>query len=157
MFEIAWTLSETEWKKAQRASLEHEAGSQYDRECSAHYYLLYATLSLRSDGASLFERDISVSILDIGYQLARAIFDVERTGRGQFSASDDDIEMSFVLEGESVVIAANHVASTLRVPVDEFLAGCRRFLSEIARSLREHAPKLLSWQSIAPIATYSPS
>jgi hypothetical protein len=161
MFEIAWNLGEPEWEKARRAAAEHEPGSQYDRDCSAHYYLLYATFAMRSDGLSLFDRDgtdaISASVLDIGYQLARALADVERTGRGQFSASDDDIEVSFSLDGGNVVIEANHFTSKLKVPANEFRRGCQNFLSDVASSLRERAPQLLMWQSVAPIAAYAPS
>jgi hypothetical protein len=162
MFEITWSLSEAEWAKARRVSSEHEAGSEYDRECSAHYYLLYATLAIRSDVSSLFERDgtdaISVSVLDFGYQLVRALVDVERAGRGQISASDDDIEIYFALDGDhSVVIATNHFKSKLKVPAGEFRRACQEFLSAVARSLREHTPKMLSWQSVAPIAAYAPS
>jgi hypothetical protein len=40
MFEIAWMVNKSEWEKATQAASEHAPGSQYDREYSAHYYLL---------------------------------------------------------------------------------------------------------------------
>jgi hypothetical protein len=158
MFTIEWSTCEAEWEKARRESLEHECGSQYDIECSAHYYLLYSTLTVRYDSASLFDRNqtdsITVSILDIGYQLARAIVDIKLTGRGNISASDDDIEASFTLEEGVILVTTNKFAPELRVPADEFLTGCQNFLSDVAESLRDRVPQLLDWQSIAPITAY---
>jgi hypothetical protein len=161
MFEIFWNLNENEWEKAQRAISQHEPGSKYDRECSAQYYLLYADVIVRSGSSSLFARDggdaISVSVLAFGYQLARVLLDIARTGRAQYSASDDDLEIYFSLQRGIVVIATNHFASEMSVPIDEFRSGCERFLIEVARSLRERAPQLLRWESVASIAAFAPS
>jgi hypothetical protein len=98
-----------------------------------------------------------VSVLDVGHQLARALVDVERTGRGQISTSDDDIVVSFALEGGDVMITTNRFASRLNVSADEFRSVCQRFLSEIAGSLHAKAPALLAWQSLAQIAAWAPS
>lgn len=161
MFSITWKVDDAEWLKASASVAAHGAGSRYDTEYSAHYYLLYARVEMRSDSASLFARGgtdaIEVSIIDWAHQIAVAVRELEKTGRGRLSASDDaiDVEIDRV-DRDHVALVAACFGGKLRVPLAEFLVGCRGFLEEVAAALGTRLPELLEWESLAEVAAFWP-
>ncbi|MFL5759592.1 MAG: hypothetical protein ACJ789_07635 [Thermomicrobiales bacterium] len=82
---------------------------------------------------------------------------IEVAQDGEFFVFNDalsPLQIVFRKASGSIEIASPEKASRgwrALVPEEEFYAGCRRFLREIAAALEENAPGLLTWESFEPL------
>jgi hypothetical protein len=156
-FRIEASAPPEEWAQAEETRGREPPGSQYDQARAPRYDLLNADLQLSQDGRELFpagpgsERPgYSISLLDLVLGLDDVLGDLD--GPTTFSQADDDLRLTLERRNGTVRLSTNLDRSPLlEVPAGEFFAEWRRFRDSFLVELRDRAPELLDWETLAPL------
>jgi hypothetical protein len=159
MFRFRWSIEESEWARLKSVVSDNAAESEYDTNFLAHYRDLYGSLAILNDEGSLFQQDmvdtISMSMLDLGYQLPLVVEDLKRQPQAKFSTADDGLEVYLTRDQQMLTITTNYFEPKLLVPLEEFERACHELLIELACRIKKHVPELLLWKSAGSIAAYA--
>src|SRR5437868_5896446 len=135
MARIDWTVSESEWAKAERETIGEAAGSAYDTECSAHYRLLLGALDIHEGSLHLFgstDSGVEVSLIDFAYQLMIVVAALQS---GSFVGErirflDDNIWIAFDVEDADRTCLTTNIEPSTAIIVGkaDLLEASERFL-----------------------------
>ena len=156
-FRIDAEPSDDAWTEAAETRRREPPGSEYDRARQPLFDLLHADLQITHDGSQLFpagprsERPgYSISLLDLVLGLDEAVRRLD--GPAVFSQADDALQLTFEPGNGTVLVSTNLDRSpVLEVPRDDLFAEWRRFRDAFLAELRERAPELLEWHTLAPL------
>jgi hypothetical protein len=155
MFQIAWTLNDYEWERANSARQQHAPDSEYDAGRRPLYYLLNGDFDIRYGVGRLYgDGGVNISLLDFAHFADRILREDALSHKVSFDQLDDDRHIRFDFSKPSVRISADDSETTVDAPRDEVIEGLRQFLGELARAIEEHGPYLFDWRSLEPLAAY---
>lgn len=154
MFEITWSVSDSQWERAKARREEHSPGSSYDTSQSALYQLLCGNFDIRGDAGELYgEGGVDVSMLDFAVFAARTL-EQGCAGETSFDQLDDDRHVRFDFSSPYVRVSADDSEKVFEAPREEVIAGLRRFLLSLAHGMDVRAPRLFDWRAVEPLLPY---